>query len=268
MLKEIGIEELKQIQLGILKRVATFCDKNNITYFLAYGTLLGAIRHKGYIPWDDDIDISLPRPDFERFVATFNDMNEELEVLSWGNNANWNIPFAKVHDKRTSMRENTRVPLDIGVNIDVFPIDGLSNDRNTATMLVRRILFYSNIRCYKSVKLSSSRSFFRNVLVLGTRIVCMPFSNHYLLNKINVLAASYKFNDSQLVGHILYPASVGEIIEKNVFEESQLILFEGHMFRIPIGYDKWLTQIYGDYMQYPPLEQQVSHHVFKAYWKK
>lgn len=268
MLKEIELEELKRIQLSILDKVATFCDKNSLTYYLGYGTLLGAVRHKGYIPWDDDIDILLPRPDFEKFLATFNVAEEELEVLSWRNTPNWNIPFAKVHNMRTSFEENTRIPFDMGVNIDVFPIDGLSNDKETATTLVRRILFYSKVRCYKGVSFSSSRSFFRNMLVLGVRVVYSVFSNQYLLKKINTLATSYNYDDSCFVGQVLYPANVGEIIEKNAFKESLLVPFEGYSFKIFMSYDKWLTQVYGDYMQYPPLEEQVTHHAFKAYWKK
>ena len=251
-----------------MDKVAAFCGKNNLTYYLGYGTLLGAIRHKGYIPWDDDIDIVLPRPDFEKFITTFNTSGDELEVLSWGNTPQWNIPFAKVHNKKTSMREDTREPLDMGVNIDVFPIDGLSNDKGVATSLVKKILFYSNVRCYKCVKLSSSRSFIRNILVLGARVVYSVYSNQQLLTRIHKLATSNNYEDSKLVGQVLYPANVGEIIEKDTFKESLLVPFENYSFKIPVGYDKWLTQIYGDYMKYPPVEEQVTHHAFKAYWKE
>lgn len=98
-------------------------------------------------------------------------------------------------------------------------------------------------------------------------LISFFFPTTYLLRKINRLATSHNYDSSNFVGQVLYPANAGNVIEKSVFEKTLLVPFEGYSFRIPQGYDKWLTQIYGDYMQYPPVEEQITHHAFKAYWQ-
>ena len=100
-MREIKFEELKNLQLDILLSVHDFCMKNGIEYSLAAGTLIGAIRHKGYIPWDDDIDISMPRPDYDKFICTFNQPNNYYQVIAMSNDREYGFPFAKVHDTRT-----------------------------------------------------------------------------------------------------------------------------------------------------------------------
>ena len=123
MLRQIDIEELKKIQLDILIAVDDFCSKNNIKYFLSFGTLLGTIRHRGYIPWDDDIDIIMLRDDYNRFLETFN--HSYYKVNSIQNNPTYFLAFAKVTDERTVMQEEIVYPTEYGVYIDVFVVDGV-----------------------------------------------------------------------------------------------------------------------------------------------
>ncbi|MFR5682857.1 MAG: phosphorylcholine transferase LicD [Clostridia bacterium] len=121
----MSLEEIKSIQLDILSQVANYCDRNGLRYFLAYGTLLGAVRHKGYIPWDDDIDIMMPRPDYMQFINSFNNEKCALRVGSHYLDKNYPYVIAKVYDTSTLCKENIDVEYSIGINIDVFPIDGL-----------------------------------------------------------------------------------------------------------------------------------------------
>ena len=130
-MKQINIEEIRKLQISILLYVHEFCKKNNIRYSLSGGTLLGAVRHKGYIPWDDDIDIMMPRPDYERFVNEFNENRKDVEykVICSYNDSQFFQPFAKVVNTKTFLKETYKRPVaQMGVYIDVFPIDGLPND--------------------------------------------------------------------------------------------------------------------------------------------
>ena len=120
--KYINVEELKHIQLDMLSDIAEFCEQNNIKYFLAYGTLIGAIRHKGYIPWDDDIDICMPRPDYDKFLSLYNKKDSAYKAVAFELDENYKLPFAKVNDTRTVMWETMYDQDVFGVYIDVFPL--------------------------------------------------------------------------------------------------------------------------------------------------
>ena len=123
-MKKITPEEIKKIQLDLLIQFAEFCKKNNLYYCLAYGTLLGAIRHKGFIPWDDDIDVIMPRPDYEKFCKL---VAEKKIATSLQNNSTY--PFVKIIDTRTLVRERFAQKEEVGIWIDVFVLDGNFNNR-------------------------------------------------------------------------------------------------------------------------------------------
>ena len=142
-MKEIGLEELKCIQLDLLQKTAEFCENNGIRYFLCGGTLIGAIRHHGYIPWDDDIDISMPRPDYDKFIKIFNKPENYYQVIDMSNNSKYGFPFAKVHDTRTLVNELQYSRDSFGVYIDIFPIDGVGEDKQVYRILKLRKLLHT-----------------------------------------------------------------------------------------------------------------------------
>lgn len=261
-MKPIYTEELKEIQLDILKKVAEFCEKNNITYFLAFGTLIGAIRHKGYIPWDDDIDLALPRPDYDRFIATFNKENSFFKVISMENNHKYGFSFAKVHDTRTIVNETQYVQDEFGVFIDIFPIDGIKDTKQVYRLRRINKLLHTKKANFSQRKLS------KKIINAFGKIVLLPFSTHFILKVIDKTSRLCPFGSTPKAGCIC-DSVVGEraIVDTEVFKDSLTQEFEGCMFKIPIGYDKWLRNIYGDYMQLPPVEKRITHHVFEAYWK-
>lgn len=137
------MEELKSIQLGILKDVHDYCSSTNITYWLAYGTLLGAIRHNGYIPWDDDIDIAMPREHYEKFIQSYKKKN--TVVYSCSNNKKYILHFAKVYDTRTILKEYANMNIETGVYIDIFPIDNVPDFKKQQDQLCRKISFYRHV---------------------------------------------------------------------------------------------------------------------------
>ena len=261
-MKEINSDELKIIQLDILQKVADYCEKNNITYYLAYGTLIGAIRHKGYIPWDDDIDIAMPRPDYERFIRSFNNENSQIKVVSMHNNLYYGNSFAKVHDTRTVINE-TQYKRDVfGVYIDVFPLDGVKNKYQIKKIRLLNKFLHTKKANYSQRKLS------KKIINFFGKIVLLPFSVHDILNRIDKMSQKYPYGSTPYVGGIC-DTVVGEraMIDIDVFKDTRKHIFENRSYNIPIGYDKWLRRIYGDYMQLPPLEKRRTHHVFIAWWK-
>ena len=140
-MKKIEEKELKSIELNILKDIHTFCEMNNLTYYLCGGTLLGAVRHRGFIPWDDDIDIFMPRVDYDRFLTEY--ASKQYTVLCHKNTQGYYLPFAKVVDKSTRIEETLvkSIP-NCGVYVDVFPIDGFSNNVDTAKSMVKKAKRY------------------------------------------------------------------------------------------------------------------------------
>ena len=138
MERRITIEELKRVQLEILDMVTQFCDANGIRYWLDSGTLLGAIRHKGYIPWDDDIDLGMLREDYERFVSVFNESNDRYRVLSFEWNPDFGFPFAKVCDTTTVLYEPDERGRKMAINIDIFPYDRAPDDDAVANEMFDR----------------------------------------------------------------------------------------------------------------------------------
>ena len=134
-MKELSKNEIKTIQLDILQSIHQFCETNNIRYSLAYGTLLGAIRHKGYIPWDDDIDVMMPRPDYERFIQNYPNFCDRNIVQTYNNDNSYYLWCAKVYDNRT---EQITFPTRSGVCVDVFPIDGLPDNLEDVRKYIKK----------------------------------------------------------------------------------------------------------------------------------
>lgn len=262
MKKKIEIEELKQIQLDILKFVDSFCKKNNLKYYLAYGTLLGAVRHNGYIPWDDDIDIIMFREDYEKFVNTFKDVN--YKVFATEVNKKYPYPFAKVGDTRTYFEEEIKDVIDTGVNIDIFPLDYLPEDK--VDKICKKRDFIQKIWMIKRLPRLKRRGILKNLLLAMSQFFLAPISVHYIVKKMEDNAKKENLKYSSVCGNIAYGYDPDIYLSED-FKEQINLSFEDTLFPCPKEYDNVLKVMYGDYMKLPPIEKQVSHHHFIAYWK-
>lgn len=272
-MKEISFDEIKILQLEILRDIDSFCINNGIKYSLAYGTLIGAVRHKGYIPWDDDIDIMMPRKDYERFINTFNGTFKHLTVLSPEINPNYYAPYANVYDNRTYLTEgcNGHRGMQIGVKIDVFPIDGVSENTQVYERDMRLIAKLNNIMYIKRITnlLKSGFEFKRVIAVCAYKLLFCLLSYKVLQNRIMSIVNRQNASNSDYVDNIVFNPYIKRrtCFNKSVLESYQRVYFEGFEFNIITDYDSVLKGIYGDYMQLPPVKNRVAHHDFKAYWK-
>ena len=283
-MKPLTSEELKNLELAILKNVAQFCDQHKIRYYLGGGTLLGAVRHKGFIPWDDDIDISMPRGDYLRFVHEYNGYHDNYTVKSIETDPKYWRTFAKVFDNRTFLVEDNVYVETPGnaVFIDVFPIDGIPGDGWRQWFFFRqqellRTVFagsaWSFTRSHKyedsSSRFSDIKGLIRTFLKFIAICLFRPLPTSTLIRLINKNAAKYNYESCKYIGAIV-ECTHGAACEKMVkseFEPRIQFDFEGERFWGPKGYKEYLTSLYGDYNTLPPVEKRVTHHDFEAFWK-
>lgn len=260
-MRTIDAKELRTIQLDLLRKTADFCERNNIRYFLCGGTLLGAIRHQGYIPWDDDIDIAMPRQDYDQFVKTFNRPDNYYQVINISNDSDYALAFAKVYDNRTIVKQLQYPGDKFGVFIDIFPADGIKEAAQVyKIMLLRKLLNTKKANYYH-------RTIAKKIINTFGKLLLLPFSAHKIATWMDNEARKYAFGSVQKAGLIANPYGPREMVDISVFYSDIYQEFEGEKYRIPVGYDAWLRSIYGDYMQLPPIEKRVSHHSFDAWWK-
>ena len=211
--EQLSMTEIKEISIHILDVIDAFCKENGIKYVLAGGTLLGAIRHNGFIPWDDDIDITLPRADYERLIATFNDCNDDVRIVDYRNTQNYCWPFAKAISTSTTLIENGIKKCPLGVYVDLFPLDDICGDKSVAIKAVKKVSFWKNILTLKHLRIEKNRSIWKNIMVgLGKLLVVIP--DKYLIKKINSLATSYQGKDCKYTCSFLGAWGVKEIFNK------------------------------------------------------
>lgn len=264
-MKNLGMEKLdlnsiKNIELQILLSFDAFCKEKRLKYYLAGGTLLGAIRHKGFIPWDDDIDVCMPRKDYLKFVKSFDGHNEHLEVHS-NLKGNFGAPFAKIVDTRTRI-DSKYVQNDIDTHlwIDVFPIDGLPKDLAKVKKIYNKCDFYRTLLLLTDAKLGEGTTAFRKYSKYILKPVARIYGKERCIESIERIAARYFYDDSEYVGAItwgLYGA--GERMLKSEFEQAVEVEFEGYKFPAFSCWDSYLKGLYGDYMQLPPVNQRKTH---------
>lgn len=258
-MRKIGLEELKRIQLEILNDVHTFCVGHGIRYSLAYGTLLGAVRHQGYIPWDDDIDIMMPRPDYERFLQEYE--SKDNEAVDCRKLDTCIETFTKVCRKHSAMTDVAWGRTLWGINIDVFPMDGCPEDAEAFYVAVRKKYRELARLCplYKVVK--------RNKLLwwlkYAVKRVVFFYPHSFMHKKIELvtLERHCNFKETGLAWH----SGCQRAVEASVLSNYIDIQFEGMQYKSVLDYDAYLKVAFGDYMKLPPIEQRVLPHQYDAY---
>lgn len=256
----LTLKEIKQKELDILLMVRDFCEKNNLTYYLAGGTLLGAIRHKGFIPWDDDIDICMPRPDYESFVRIFRGEDKNIKVIS-DTMETFIPPFAKVIDLTTHI--DSKYSTDKSNSclwIDVFPIDGLPMEQNQMRILYQKAEFYRKILMLTDARLGEGKTFFRKYSKYLLKPLARLYGARRCSQKIRQIALTVPYETAKYVGVITWGLhNTGECMEKAKFVKARTVIFEREEFTAFSCWNEYLTGLYGNYMELPPEEERQTH---------
>lgn len=265
-MSEVSI--IQQKELEILKQVISICEKNGIEYYALGGTLLGAVRHQGFIPWDDDIDIGMPRKDYERFL---NVANEELKypysIVSDEHTEGYTKAFAAIRDLSTKIvMTSSNIHSEESIWLDIFPIDGMPSG-----FLKNKIHSYNYLFSRMMVQLSQFDKIVNQDKIdrpLFERLVIKIANAIHIEKKLKYSTWSKYYKNcitkydmtAPFAGNYTGAYKLKEIVPSDYFSESTTLEFEGIPLKVPKRYEEYLIAIYGeDYMQLPPEEKRVPH---------
>ncbi len=268
-MRELTLQEIQQTELELLKQYDTVCKELGLRYSLGGGSLLGAVRHRGFIPWDDDIDVMMPRPDYDRFIAYCGENSTPFTLITYENTQGYNGLFAKLSDPGTRIEDSVmKMDYEMGVNIDVFPLEGLGQSEEEAvrifrkTELNREIL---NAYLWKKFFRSKTHSVVYEPIRLAMYMISRVADPKKLLRKVDRINRSHSFEDAGFAGCVCGSYRLQEIMKQSTFTEYVELPFEGLSLMAIRDYDAYLTKHYGDYMQLPPEDKRETHHTYKAY---
>ena len=267
-MKVLSFDKMKERELELIKKIDTICFENNINYSIAYGTLLGAIRHKGFIPWDDDIDIWVKREDYNKLKEIINDNKKKynfkfIDIFSQPDSI---YPFGKISDQSTVLVEkNFKKTENLGINIDVFPIDNLPDNKIKKFFFKKRARFYVLLITHCSrTKWNKCDSFIRNILRYLAFKFSRIFNQQKLIKKLYNLSIRYNNRTTKMVGVIWAKPE----FERNFFDKTSYIDFENLKLQASDNFDVILKKCYNNYMELPPESQRVARHNFIVYDKE
>ena len=256
---------MNQIQyklLEMMKWFHRFCVEHELRYYALGGTMLGAMRHQGFIPWDDDLDIGLPRKDYERLEELMEAKPCERYILETPNSKakDFCYPYFKLFDTTTTLVENQKYKIKRGLFIDIFPLDGLGYTIEEAKNNYYKVEWEKNILQLKTSGIRKGRSLYKNILILFFRLI--PINEKKVLNSVSVAGNVVDFDSAIYGGNTLGAWRFKEIMPISYMGKPTLYQFEDTQIYGAEFADKYLTHLYGDWKQLPPKDKQVTHHDF------
>ena len=270
-MQELTLKEIQSVSLEILKDVHCFCEKNGIKYTLAYGTLIGAIRHRGFIPWDNDIDICMPRPDYKRFIQTYKSNSYDLAYLD-SPKYDCLATYARVFDKNTVATNYNWIKESVGVWIDIFPLDGVPDDLSKfKTMynryakiwgkLIRKKIQFCRLSDEKNI-IAKFKLFLRKCRRLN------GLGGHRAYRAYNRMIQKIPFGQTKYCSQLtVMDNGPVEHIPTSMFSEMIKLNFEDTEFFAVKDYDSLLKLVYNNYMELPPENQRIAHQDFIKFYK-
>lgn len=260
------LKKVQNVQLEILKEFDRICRKNNITYQLWAGTLLGAIRHEGFIPWDDDIDVAMLRSDYEKFISICNkELDDKYFIQTFKTDPNSQSLFAKIKKNGTIYRENRvkNTEMHHGIFIDIFPLDNVKDNKKYYTIKLKIASFLYRIHIGLATAYDDASNAKKKIKSVLNKLINNKIK-FKLKNIIEKLITYENKNDSNYINHLTNGINIERLdkflVKKDTFNNVIEKSFEGEKFFVPENYDDLLKNIYGNYMELPPIDQQTPHH--------
>ena len=266
-MKEItDIKEKQKIGLDMLLYVDKLCKDNNIKYMLGFGTALGAVRHKGFIPWDDDIDLFMLYDDYIKFIKIASSNNDRYICLCFENGSEgYYHPIAKIIDTKTAIEKPLhKIPND-GMWLDIWPIVNLPKN---CKHVCKKFCFYQ-----KCARLASAKKWYKKSNIFSkfaSRLAfwyCKMMGYKHFLKKCNKIYLKYRNKDTGYAGVYSLIAKEKNQMPVSLYSDIIYVDFENHKLPIMKNYDYYLTKIYGDYMTPPPEDERETHSFYKLYWR-
>lgn len=263
-MREVTFEESRKIQLDILIYFDEWCKQHGLHYSLGEGTLIGAIRHKGFIPWDDDIDLLMPRKDYDEFINSY---NGKYRLISLNTEKRWWSCYSRLTDERTLVKFINPIHNYHGLWISLLPIDNYPDDKEEWDATKKIIDKYLRICRMKVVYWDKGGSFIVNLMNNSRKVLLWPLTFNYIGNRCQKLLISFNKRDTKRKGQMACLWHEPWVFDADLIADFVDVEFEGRMFPALQGYDAYLREQYGDYMQLPPEDKRVAKHDYKAYWK-
>lgn len=260
-----SLTPLQRGLLDMLKWFDRFCRENNLQYFSVGGTLLGSVRHNGFIPWDDDVDVAMPRPDYERLAELMGDGVFEHYVLETqkSDRSDFCYPYYKLYDVNTTLIEHYKKPLVRGIFLDIFPLDGVGRTKEEGLARYKKIHRKYSFYLTRVAAIREGRSAYKNLAVaISQAIPELLINNRKLRMSLDDLCKQYPYDLDGWGGNLLGNWGTKEIVPLKLFGTPTQYPFEDMLLYGPEDYDGYLSCIYGDWRKLPPKEKQVSHHDF------
>ncbi len=269
MKKELSLRQIQLRELALLQVFDAVCTEHHLRYSLCSGTLLGAVRHQGFIPWDDDIDVQMPRPDYDKLLSLAPEL-QTLHLRGYGISSRGSLkaaPFVRAVDLETRLEqqyldnENNRY-----LYMDILPLDGFPASESARKRIIRRQEILKKCLYWANIRKGAGRTRLRRMLHAPAVALCKAVGPDKIATQISNLARRIPFDTSEdiaVIGGNFYGTK--ETMPREQWLNTTTFPFEGRSFSCMGCWQLHLTRLYGDYMQLPPEEKRVAHHTFTAW---
>ena len=254
-------KDIIEYTIELFEAFKDFCAINKLTYWAAFGTMLGAVRHNDFIPWDDDFDVFMPRKDYDYLVKHFNSFNKDstYNVLHFSTAKHYPYAIARINDSRfTTIVDGKKTKYGLGIFIDIYPLDGVNLDDKR---YIRKLKRYRLMVDFKIRRYTKSKNIVKNCVKFPLYLLTQIIPIKHILKKLDTIAKKYKFKDSDFCGDICWDPRFK--FKCDWFSDSICWDYHGTKINVPIGYNDFLTYVYGDYMKLPPVEKRIGYHYEK-----
>lgn len=262
-MKDVSSQELQKHLLEMMRWFHEFCESHNLRYYALGGTMLGAIRHQGFIPWDDDLDVGMPREDYEKLYTLMKYQTGDRYMLEtpYSDAPEFNYCFSKLYDTETTLVENLKYKIRRGLYIDIFPLDGMGDTEEECKQIFAKIDRKFKFLLAHTTGIRKGRSVLKNAAVLISQTILSPFVNDKkAIRELNKLSAKRNFDNCVYGGNPFGAWRFKEIMRTDIMGKPRLYKFEDMQIYGAQDYEAYLKHMYGDWEKLPPEEKRVSHH--------